>query len=700
MDGNGHEREAPPPGLGTDMAYRVGVDIGGSFTDFALLDEGSGALKSMKVFSRPDQPGAEVIEGLRMLKERYGVEPQDISYFTHGTTVGINTVIQRKGLKLALFTTEHFRDVLELGRLKIADMYSLLSRRPEPLITRDRVYGIPGRLEADGSERQPLDEAAIEAAARAALAQKADGIVIAFLHAYRNPAHEQQAEAVIARIAPDLPVFRSSATWPIIREYERTITAVIGGYVQPRVAHYLASLQTALNKAGVPAELLLTKSNGGVMTAEQGKRDCVQMILSGTASGVIGASHIAAISGIDRCMSLDIGGTSADVAIIVDGKPQYGVGEKIGEFQIFIPSVSVSSIGEGGGSIAWVDDQKVLRVGPESAGSRPGPACYGQGGTRPTITDAFAVLGFIGHSDLGYNAVQVDRNKARAAIATLAGPLGRSEEEVAEAIITIAVSGMYADVSALVSRFGIDPREFSLLAFGGAGPMMACFLARELRMKEVVVPLTPGVLSALGGLIADLKNDFLKTIYLDLSPDVAPAIAKDFSVLRERALAWLQRDQRYDGAYDLAYSAEMRFRGQSFEVDTPLPADAIGSGDVEALAAAFRTEHERIYGHADESAPIQIVSLRLVISGRAEKPQFQRTEPVPGEAKPQHLIKVHLDGKPREIGLYLRRDLTPGKTLMGPAVIAQDDTTTTIPAGFALSVDALGNLRIVPEDKA
>lgn len=682
------------------MTYRVGVDIGGSFTDFVLIDETSGALRSLKVFSRPDQPGAEVIEGLRLLRERYNIEAGQISHFTHGTTVGINTVIQRKGLKLALLTTEHFRDVLELGRLKIPDMYNLLSRRPEPLITRDRVYGIPGRLEADGTERQPLDEAAIEAAALAALAQQADGIVIAFLHAYRNSEHEERAEAVIARVAPDLSVFRSSATWPIIREYERTITAVIGGYVQPRVAHYLGSLQKALADAGVPAELLLTKSNGGVMTAEQGKRECVQMILSGTASGVIGASHIAAISGIHRCMSLDIGGTSADVAIIVDGKPQYGVGEKIGDFQIFIPSVSVSSIGEGGGSIAWIDDQKVLRVGPESAGSRPGPACYGRGGTRPTITDAFAVLGVIGHSDLGYNAVQVDPDKARTAIATLADPLGLSEEQVAEAIITIAISGMYADVSALVSRFGIDPREFSLLAFGGAGPMMAGFLARELRMKEVVVPLTPGVLSALGGLIADLKNDFLKTIYLDLELGVASVIREDFAVLRERALQWLQQDQSYDGAYDLAYSAEMRFRGQSFEVDTPLPADAIERGDTKALASAFCIEHARIYGHADETAPIQIVSLRLVVSGRAEKPQFQRAELVPGEAKPQRLIRVYLDGHFRDVGLYLRRDLTPGKTLKGPAVIAQDDTTTTVPAGFALSVDALGNLRIVPKDKA
>ena len=333
---------------------------------------------------------------------------------------------------------------------------------------------------------------AIEDALAKAREAGAEGIVISFLHSYRNDAHEKQAQAVVERVAPGLPVFCSSATWPIIREYERTITAVIGGYVQPRVAHYLGSLQQALKDTGVPADPRLTKSNGGVMTAEQGKSECVQMILSGTASGVIGASYVAEVCGIERCMSLDIGGTSADVAIIIDGQPQYGVGERIGDYQIFIPSVSVSSIGEGGGSIAWIDSQGVLRVGPESAGSRPGPACYGRGGTRATITDAFVVLGLIGHADLGYNAVQIDIEKARAVLGELSESLGTSVEETAEAIIEIAVSGMYSEVSGLVSRFGVDPREFALLAFGGAGPMMACFLARELRMKEVVVPLTPG----------------------------------------------------------------------------------------------------------------------------------------------------------------------------------------------------------------
>ncbi|NNM75271.1 hydantoinase/oxoprolinase family protein [Enterovirga aerilata] len=676
------------------MTYRVGVDIGGSFTDFALFDEETKDLRSLKVFSRPDQPGAEVLEGVRLVGERYGIAPRDITYFTHGTTVGINTVIQRKGLRLALLTTEGFRDVLELGRLKIPDMYNLLSKRPDPLITRDLVYGIPGRILADGSEKQALDEAAVEDAVKRAQAAGAEGIVISFLHAYRNDAHERQAKAVVQRVAPGLPVFCSSETWPIIREYERTITSVIGGYVQPRVSHYLSSLQQALKDAGVAADPRLTKSNGGVMTAEQGKTECVQMILSGTASGVIGASYVAEVCGIGRCMSLDIGGTSADVAIIIDGQPQYGVGEKIGEFQIFIPSVSVSSIGEGGGSIAWVDGQGVLRVGPESAGSRPGPACYGRGGTRATITDAFVALGLIGHADLGYNAVKIDIGKAREVVGELADKLGRSVEETAEAIIDIAVSGMYSDVSGLVSRFGVDPREFSCLAFGGAGPMLACFLARELRMKEVVVPLTPGVLSALGGLIADLKNDFIKTVYLDLAPGADEVIRGEFAGLRERALKWLRDDQGYGGEYALSYSAEMRYRGQSFEIDTPLDQAAIEAGDLEALGRAFHAEHERIYGHSDPHAAIQVVTVRLVISGKTRKPEIPKRELQPGPARRAGEIEVYLDGSKRRIGLYHRKELVPGQTLDGPAVVAQDDCTTVVPPGFTLAVDAFANLRI------
>ena len=432
------------------MGYRVGVDIGGTFTDFCVFDEDSGALETLKVLSRPDQPGAEVTTGLAEITARHGVTPSAISYFTHGTTVGVNTVIQRKGAVLCLFTTENFEDVLEVARLKMPDPYDLFSTRAEPLVTRDRVFGITERILVDGSVDVPVDEASVRRAIDGVRAVGGEAVVVALLHAYRNAEHERWVASVIRAEAPELDVILASAVWPVIREYERTVTATVAGYVQPRVAQYLSALQQALSDAGVIAEAMITKSNGGVMTAEIGKTDCAQMLLSGTASGVIGAASIARGTGAPTAMSLDVGGTSADVAIIIGGQPQYGVGEMIGEFPIHIPTVSVTSIGEGGGSIAWVDGHGMLKVGPESAGSSPGPACYGKGGERATITDALVVLGFLGRAALGYSAVEMHPELARTAMAAIAVQLAMSVEAAAEAVVRVAVSGMYLEVSKLV----------------------------------------------------------------------------------------------------------------------------------------------------------------------------------------------------------------------------------------------------------
>ena len=649
-------------------------------------------MQTLKVLSRPDAPGAEVMEGVRQLNSRFGIAPQSITYFTHGTTVGVNTVIQRKGAPLALFTTERFTDVLELGRLKMPDPYDLLSARPAPLIPKDMVFGIKGRMLADGSVDTPLDTASVLAAGEAARKKGAQTVVIALLNSYRNGDHEREARAILAKAFTDLHVYCSCEVWSIVREYERTITALVHGYVQPRVAQYLGSLQKALAEEGVPAVPQVTKSNGGVMSAELGKTQCVQMIMSGTAAGVIGASYVARLSGFPETMSLDIGGTSADIAIIRDGQPQYGVGEVIGEFPVYLPTVAVTSIGAGGGSIATVDALGVLRVGPESAGSTPGPACYGRGGTRATITDAFAVLGFIGQTDLGYSAVKVDVAAARAAVGVIAKGIDRTVEEAAEAIVKIAVSGMYLEVSKLISRAGVDPRAFALQAFGGAGPMMACFLAAEVGVSHVVIPTTPGVLSALGGLIADIKSDFIKTVYLDIDAGAVPTIQSGFKALEADAEKWLRREQGYSGPATFIHSADMRYRGQSYEIETKLTAEDIAAGRLDGMSEAFHKAHEAVYGHADPKAPVQIINLRLVIVGASPKPEIKPMANVGGEAKPERLIEVHLDGKATKVPLFMREALLPGQTFNGPAVIAQPDTTTCVPGGFAGSIDAYGHI--------
>lgn len=679
------------------MSWRVGVDVGGSFTDFAALSEADGRLVTLKVFSRPDAPGAEIEQGLALLERQHGVMAAAVEHFTHGTTVGINTVIQRNGARLALLTTQGFEDVLEMARLKIPQIHNLYSRRPDPLVPRDRVFGIEGRLRADGSVHAPISRESVVAAHAAAMAAGAEAIVIALLHAWRSDAQEREVESILRELDPALPVFRAGAVWPIIREYERSVTACISGYVQPRVSRYLDGFEATLARLGVPAPPRITKSNGGVMGLTQAKAECVQMILSGTASGVIGAGFIAERCGFPRLLTLDIGGTSADLAVLTEGRAEYGTGEVIGDFQIHIPSVSVTSIGQGGGSIAWVDGLGVLKVGPRSAGSTPGPACYGKGGTEPTVTDAAAVCGFIGHSDLGYSTVRLDVAAARAAVGGLAKKLGAGLEETGAGILDLSVSAMYADASGLISRFGLDVRDFRLLAFGGAGPMLAGFLARELKMAGVVVPPAPGVLSALGGLVADLRNDFIRTLYASLAPGVEPLLQDALETMRRDALAWLVEEQGFAGTPRLSLSAEMRYQGQSFEVDTPIEPAWIEAGDLAALRGAFDAQHGKLYGHADPGAAVQMVSLRLVIAGETPKPALPRLPQATAPAEPHATGDVFLDHAWRSVPLFARDALRAGHAFAGPAIVAQPDCTTVVPSGFGVTVDSHGNLIIEPE---
>ena len=676
---------------------RVAVDIGGTFTDFCVFDEATGALGTLKILSTPDTPGAEVMRGIAELERRHGQPASGIGFFTHGTTVGVNTVIQRRGAELALFTTREFEDVLEVARLKTPDPYDIFSRRPPPLAPRERVYGLAERVLKDGSVETPVDPADVRRAVADARAAGADTIVVALLHSYANPANERAVRDAILEAAPDMAVTLSSDVWPVIREYERTVTATVAGYVQRRVAAYIGSLQAALRAAGVPAEPMITKSNGGIMAAELGKTDPVAMLLSGTASGAIGAADAAARIGAPDVLSFDVGGTSADVAVVQGGKPAFGTGELVGEFPIYVPTVSVSSIGAGGGSIAWVDDFGVLKVGPESAGSAPGPACYGRGGDRPTVTDAFVAMGLLGAGELGYGAVRLDRAAAERAVGEVAERLSVGLAEAAESIVHVAVSGMYLEVAKLMSRRGADPRAFALLAFGGAGPMLGGLFARELGIARMIVPPAPGVLSAYGGLIADIRNDFIRTAFVDVDAD-GVAVLDGFAVeLEARALAWLREEQGFAGEARLLWSADMRYLGQSYEIETPVDRADIRSQRAAALADAFHAEHERVYGHADAEAPVQAVNLRLTVSGAVPKPAFSESAAAPGPAVPAGHATVFLDGAMREAALYDRAGLVPGRHFAGPAVVSQDDCTTVVPPGFAVEVDLRGNLVLTRE---
>ncbi|MDX8520287.1 hydantoinase/oxoprolinase family protein [Mesorhizobium dulcispinae] len=671
--------------------WKVGVDIGGTFIDFCALEANSGRVASLKVLTTPEDPGAELMTGLALLAEREGFDATHMTRFVHGTTVGINTIIQRKGAPLALFTNAGFEDVIELARLRMPDMYSLFCARPDPLISRDMVFGIPARMRADGSESQAPNMAAVESAVAAAKANGAQGIIVSFLHAWRNAAQEASVKAAIASLAPELFVFSSAEVWPVIREYERSSTAILNGYVHPRVSGYLTALEERLKSRGVPARPMLTKSNGGLMNAAEGKRACVNMLLSGTASGVIGASWLARQAGEDKILTLDIGGTSADFALIIGGEAQFGTGELIGEFPLHIPSVSVSSIGVGGGSIASVDAQGVLRVGPESAGSTPGPACYGRGGERATVTDAMVVCGWLGHSEMAYGQLRIDTQLAHRAVGDLAARLSRTVEQTAQAILDIAVSEMFVEVEKLASRAGVDLRDFTLMPFGGGGPMLGAFLARELGMKRVMAPRRPGVVSALGGLVADLRGDFIRTIFSPLSAASLSAIREAFDALAQEGRDWLAA-QGHKAAAELCLFCDMRYVGQSYEIEVVLSPEWLAEGDMTAIKQAFHRTHEQLYDFHDPAGAIELVNVRLSAIGAGPPLSFPEIDEVDAPASPARRLPVYTGLSVEIVDLHDRQTLVPGSVFQGPAVVVQEDTTFAIPAGARARVDRHLNL--------
>jgi N-methylhydantoinase A len=674
------------------MAWRVGVDIGGTFADFAALDLESGRLSTLKVLTTPAAPGEDVAAGLRRLVADEGLVPAAVERFVHGTTVGVNTIIQRRGTRLALFTTAGFTDLLELARLRMPDPYSLFCERPEPLVPREHVFGIRERMDAEGRTLQPPEHASVKAALAAARAAGCEGIVVSFLHAWRNDAHEAAVATMLAALAPELFVFRGSEVWPAIREYERSTTAVLNAYVHPRIDAYLRRVEGQLQAAGIAAPLLLTTSAGGTMTAQRGRRDCVGMLLSGTASGVVGAGVVAKAAGLPAVLTLDVGGTSADVALLLDGVPAFGSGQTIGEFPLAIPTVAVISSGQGGGSIARLDAQGVLQVGPESAGSTPGPACFGRGGTQCTVTDAALLCGILGQGELGFGAIAPDRALAEAAIAPIAAALGSDAASAAEGVLQVAISGMLVEIDKLLARAGLHASELTLMPFGGAGPMLGALLAEAAGIRRVLVPPAPGTLCALGALAADLRRDTMRTVLLPLEEASWPPVAAGFAALAAEAEAALA-EMGGAGPCRLQMAADLRYRGQSFELEVPVsPGLLDGPDGGAALAALFHAAHEEAFGHSDGGAAVEVVSLRAAARRAAPPVPMPRQPLVDAAEAAERTIRLRLDGAWREAGLYRRAELHPGGRLSGPAVVTQSDCTVLIPPGWEASTDELGNL--------
>jgi N-methylhydantoinase A len=685
--------------------YWLGIDIGGTFTDFALFDTQAGEVIGLKVPSTPHEFAEAVRVGLQRLADEHRVDLHEIGTIVHGTTIAVNTLIQRTGARLGLLVTEGFRDVLELQRLRLPNPFDLDGARPLPLVPRARVAEVRERLRADGRIDTPLDEGTVHGGAQRLAAQGVEGLVVSLLHSYRNAAHERQTKAVAEKAAPGLPVSLSSDVWPQAREYERTALAVLDAYVQPKVRRYLEGFEQALAARGVPATPHVTKSNGGIMPVAAARQQTVATLLSGPASGVIGAAYVAGHAGLPNVITLDVGGTSADMAVVENGRPRWSTSEHVGGVPVMMPVVGVTAIGAGGGSVAWVDEVGLPKVGPQSTGAHPGPACYGRGGKEATLTDAFLVSGFLDPERFLGGRMRLHRELAEHAIARFADPLGMTMNEAAESVVRVAVSNMYAEFTKILSRAAVDARDFALVPFGGAGPVVGALVAREVGIPAVFVPRSPGTLCALGAISADIVNDAVRTVHSRIAANADGAGAFDgsalrahFDTLRSELAEWLaQHGAGSDGA-TFNPAADMRYVGQSYEIEVPIdPAWLVPAGGP-AVLAAFHRAHERAFGHADREAPAEIVNLRVQL--RATRPRVPLREVAAGAASPAPRAKrrIWLDGRPTDAAVFERADLGAGARLAGPAIIEQPDTTVLVPAGHLGQVDRFGNLILRRED--
>jgi len=668
--------------------HRLGIDVGGTFTDVVLLDGATGRLEFLKTPSTPGDPSRAVFTGVTALRER-GVDPAAITYFVHGTTLAVNTVVQRVGVRVGALVTQGFRDLLEIGRGRLPVIHDFNAGNLPNLTDRSLVAEVEERLLADGEVRTPLNLDQCTEAARRLLDRGAEAIAVCFLHSYRNPAHEREAVQHLRRVFPDVYFVASHEVWPQVREYERAVTTVINAYIGRPMAAYYGALERGLAGLGVPARVYVTKSNGGVMTARRGSQFPVETLLSGPASGVIGGGYLARQAGIGPVICLDMGGTTADIAV-VDGEPAYTYEATVAGLPLVLPSIDVASIGAGGGSIAWLDGSGLLRVGPMSAGADPGPACYGKGGEQPAVTDAYVTLGYIHPERFLDGSLPLDASRARAALARLGARLGESPEPVAQHIIDVATANMYAQLVPMLARQGVDPRDFSLLAYGGAGPTHAFFLAEEVGFRQVVVPMQPGGLSALGCLVAAFRGDFVRTLYRPLADLHGGELEAIYKEMETAGLAWLSGENVPVEGHRFLRTAEMRYVGQSFEIAVPLPAPLTEA----AAGQAFHERYAAIYQRSDPEAPVEAVDLRLQVVGLVRPPELPLPPPTSrARVRPREQREVLFGDDAVTAQVYRRSDLGPGAVVRGPAIVEQYDTTTVIPRGWRVQVDSAGNLR-------
>jgi N-methylhydantoinase A len=668
---------------------RIGVDIGGTFTDIVAVRDGS--VDVLKIPSTPDAPGQGVLDGLAEAAETMDVDPASVSFFSHGTTVATNALLERDWADTALITTKGFRDVLEIGRQTRPELYDFHVEKPRPVIERDRRYEVAERLDERGGELEPLDEAAVRRVARDLAADGVESVAVSLLFSFENDDHERRVADLLTEEAPDLSVSCSSDVLPEIREYERTLATAVNATLKPVMDRYVGELEQGIADAGVDADLKIMQSNGGIITASAARDRPVDTLLSGPAAGVQGAAHVAGRAGLEDIVTMDMGGTSCDVSLVRGGDPVISTERSVGDYPVSVPMVDVHTIGAGGGSIAWVDKGDVLRVGPRSAGAEPGPICYGRGGTEPTVTDAHLLLGRIDPSvffDEGGGDVETVREGVRREIAD---PLGMSVGKAAQGILDVANANMERALRVVSVERGHDPREFGLVAYGGAGPLHACRLAAELDVPRVLIPGAAGVLSALGLLISDIVYDYSTSMVRRWKEVDPAALAAAFERFEARGRDRLAAEDLAPGAVEFTRTLDLRYEGQSFELSVDVPGEEVDEATLLRTAARFHERHEERYGYASPEEPLELVTVRLQARGVVDPPELDPPAGS-GKAAPVEERTATFDGTDHATPVYRRDDLTAGTTFDGPALVEGVESTTVVFPSQHARVDRLGNL--------
>ncbi|MGD9912958.1 MAG: hydantoinase/oxoprolinase family protein [Rhizobiaceae bacterium] len=687
----------------------IGVDVGGTFTDLVYCDMATGSLAIHKVSTTPHDPAQGVLTGIRELCAENGIDPAGIGYVFHGTTTATNAILENKGARAGLITNEGFRDIVHIGRHQRVEHYSIMQELPwqsRPLIQRRYRKTVGGRLTPpSGAELVPLDEDAVRKAAQELKDEGVESVAICFLFSYLNPAHELRAKAIVEEVMPDAFVTTSSFVSPQFREFERFTTASLAAFIGPKVERYISHLDGALRDSGITGDLRIMASNGGVATAKMVTEKPALTLMSGLAAGVLGGAWVGDIVDRRRLITFDIGGTSADIGIIVDGvfAETDARSTSIAGFPLLMPMLDIHTIGAGGGSIAYVDRGGAFRVGPQSAGAVPGPAAYGRGGDKPTVTDANVVLGRLEPEDFLGGGMKLDAAASQRVIETFAGEIGMPVNETAEGVLTIINANMANAIRSRTVQKGIDPRGFALVAFGGAGPLHGAEVAAMLGVPEVIVPPYPGITSAMGLLTTDLKYDAIRTQFQVSDSIDLERLNRDCAAMEEQLRGQFAADKIPEEQLSFERIGDLRYVGQGYELKVALPKGEISEAGMQGVWAAFHKAHAAEYGHAFENSPIEIVNVRVSGIGRMAK--ITKLQPPAGGSLEEAQVRTRactfrVDGELKDFDtpIYQRAKLPVGESFDGPAIILQKDSTTVVPPRAKAIVHVSGSILITLGD--